>query len=294
MHTNSDGLEPHPVRRSHTSRRAFPDRTRRFVSITLAVLTCLVFMARVGPAGAQANANRAGTERCDASGKLADSAAPPTERSCLATDKTAAPASTPASAEASAAVPPELSDQERTVSEIADGRGDKTYLMIDKLMGEVILFDNGQPIFSGPALTGVSLGDDVPPASLKAAFSQFSRPDYKVTPAGRFTLKRENDPEYGTVFTINEVQGKDWDIAVHRVYLGTPSEHRAERLRSPNAEDRHITYGCINVTKDAIPVLARHLTGRRIPVYILPTDVTRTLAFFASDKHVSAAVATSH
>jgi len=85
------------------------------------------------------------------------------------------------------------------------------------------------------------------------------------------------------LFDVNEVKGKDWGIAIHRVYLGTPSEHRAARLASPNDDVKHITFGCINVAPRTIEFLLHELPeNASIPLYILPEDPTQTTAFFAS------------
>jgi hypothetical protein len=177
--------------------------------------------------------------------------------------------------------PPVISSQAQKVSEIANQRGDRTYLMVDKAQGEIILFEDGRPIYRSAALTGKSLGDYLPPRAINVPTSRHPSADLKVTPAGRYTVSRERDAEFGTVFTINEIKGKDWDIGVHRVFLGDPAEHRAERLRSANRDDRHISFGCINVDPDTIRVLTRHLAKlRKTPIYILPQDVSRTMAIF--------------
>jgi L,D-transpeptidase catalytic domain len=185
----------------------------------------------------------------------------------------AVPAAMPAS-------PPALSPQAIMVQGIASRRGDQTYLILDKVRGEIILFANGEPIYSGAALTGQSFADVLPPGLTERAFTTPAKLEEKVTPAGRFTVARESDPAYGTIFTLNEIKGKDWDIAIHRVAL-VPSEHRPERLRSPSASDRHITNGCVNVERDTIHVLERFLTGRNIPIYILPQDPNVVLTLFS-------------
>jgi hypothetical protein len=174
---------------------------------------------------------------------------------------------------------PTLSPQASTVQDIAARRGDRTYLMLDKVHGEIILVANGEPIYGGAALTGQDLADVLPPGLTERPFTTPAKLEEKVTPAGRFTVARESDPAYGTVFTLNEIKGKDWDIAIHRVAL-VPSEHRPERLRSPNAKDRHITNGCVNVERDTIRVLERYLIGRNIPIYILPQNPDITLTLF--------------
>jgi L,D-transpeptidase catalytic domain len=177
--------------------------------------------------------------------------------------------------------PPVLSDQEVQVSQVAERNGDHNFLMVDKNLGKIILFQDGKAIFAGPALTGASPADRLPPGVLKEKFSKLNAFDTKVTPAGRYTVSRGRDGDYGTVLDINEIRGRDWGIAIHKVYLGTPSEHRDTRLRSPNDDDKHITFGCINVTPDAIRFLLRELPAKgATPLYILPEDETRTAAFF--------------
>lgn len=131
------------------------------------------------------------------------------------------------------------------------------------------------------ALTGASKIDRLPPAALKKNFSKVGTAEDKVTPAGRFTLTRSYDKEYGQVFSINEIHGPDWEIAIHQVYLGTPSERRMYRLETRRPDDNHVSHGCINVTKDTIRFLVDKLAKTKAPVlYVLPHDQTRTLEFF--------------
>ena len=47
-----------------------------------------------------------------------------------------------------------LSPTEQRVSLIAYRYGDRSYLMVDKSHGKIILFENGTPILIRPALTG--------------------------------------------------------------------------------------------------------------------------------------------
>ena len=67
---------------------------------------------------------------------------------------------TPASPSAEASI--KLSPQERLVSEFVDQNGDREFLMVDKIRGEILLFQNGQPVFAGAALTGASFADRMP------------------------------------------------------------------------------------------------------------------------------------
>jgi hypothetical protein len=188
---------------------------------------------------------------------------------------------TDAQTSAIASSDPILSTQAEQVSHVAMQNGDKVFLLVDKVRGEIFLFENGKPVISGTALTGAGIGDRIPPKVLAIPSSRPLTSEQKVTPAGRFTVTQEADKEYGRVLTLNEVHGVDWDIAIHQVYLGTRSEHRDVRLRSSNVGDRHITYGCINVDRSTILLLTRALPRKgKIPLYILPQDEDMTAVFF--------------
>jgi hypothetical protein len=63
----------------------------------------------------------------------------------------------------------------------------------------------------------------------------------KITPAGRFSATYRND---NLVFA----EGAQSSIAMHKVYLGTPSERRQQRLDTASPEDNRVSYGCINVS----------------------------------------------
>ena len=165
-----------------------------------------------------------------------------------------------------------LSPVEQRVSLIAWQNGDRDYLMVDKNRGKIILFANGRPIFSRPALTGESLADRIPADAWSTPWSQQAGVKFKVTPAGRFTITRGHDRRLGELFDVNELQGRDWTIAIHRVWLGKPAERRDARLRSEMEQDKHITNGCIDVEPSTIAQLLRVLPSRGMPLYILPND----------------------
>jgi len=182
---------------------------------------------------------------------------------------------------------PQLSDQQRAVSAIAIQNGDRRFLMLDKSRGELLLFVDGQPVFQGAALVGESRADEIPPYLFTKSFSVPAKLAEKVTPAGRYTVRREVDPHFGTIFTINEIRGTDWDITIHRVAI-VPGEHRPERIRSPNAADRHITNGCVNVERETIGFLERNVTGPRTSLYILPEDPGRIPVQFGQHQAAAA------
>jgi L,D-transpeptidase catalytic domain len=168
---------------------------------------------------------------------------------------------------------PELSSLQQRVVEYALSLGDKTFLMVDKAHGRLILLHEGKPLFRDAALTGASLSDRLPPGELRRRSGTITAPADKVTPAGRFTVRRARDLEFGCVLDVTELQGPDWSIGIHQVYLGTPSERRDVRLASQDNSDKTITWGCINVSRATISTLMRLVPSHhRMPLYVLPRD----------------------
>lgn len=165
-----------------------------------------------------------------------------------------------------------LSPTEQRVSLIAYRYGDRSYLMVDKSHGKIILFENGTPILIRPALTGESMADRIPAAAWSTPWSRQGGVEFKVTPAGRFTITRDYDRGLGELFDVDKLRGRDWAIAIHRVWLGRPAERRDARLLSGEDQDKHITNGCIDVDPGTMAQLSRVLPSRGMPLYILPND----------------------
>jgi hypothetical protein len=212
--------------------------------------------------------------------EAADRAA--TRRAEMAAEPPAA-AADPTADPALPALPPDaLTTQEHDVGKLAVRNGDDKFLMVDKSLGKILLWEGGKPVFIGNALTGASYSDRLPTNEMKEAFAKLDALDTKVTPAGRFTVARGFEKGYGPLFDIKEIQGKDWAIAIHKVFLGFPWEHRATRLESSRYDDKNITFGCINVTPETMELLLRELPeNAATPLYVLPRDETKTAAFFA-------------
>ena len=72
------------------------------------------------------------------------------------------------------------------------------------------------------------------------------------TPVGHFPLVRRYVQATGYGGDVLQFAATDTDVfAIHRVWLGRPGEHRAERLAGADpAERRNVTHGCINVMPD--------------------------------------------
>jgi L,D-transpeptidase catalytic domain len=166
-----------------------------------------------------------------------------------------------------------LSPTAHYVSQIASRNGDRDYLMLDKKNGRIVVFEKGRPTFSGAALTGENLADRLEPDAMSKSFAEQKGFKYKVTPAGRYTVSTGWDNAYGETLDLNEIQGSDWDISIHKVWLGAPAERRDARLRSPGGGDKHITYGCIDVDGPTMQqLIARLPDENHTPIYILPED----------------------
>jgi hypothetical protein len=176
---------------------------------------------------------------------------------------------------------PELSPAALRVARIAVRKGDGDFLLLDKAHGKNFLFQNGRPVFGGAALTGEYPADQLAPDALGKTSHEQVGLKYKVTPAGRFTVSKGNARGLGPVLDINEIRGKDWGIAIHRVWSGAPAEHRAARLRSSRDRDKHITYGCIDVDAPTMQRLDQILPNNdRIPLYITPQDESLIATLF--------------
>ena len=174
-----------------------------------------------------------------------------------------------------------LSDAVHRVSQIARQNGDKIFLVVDKIHGKIVLFENGQAKFAAAALTGQNTADVLPPDAIAKTYAQQVGVKYKVTPAGRYTVSRDFDPKLGALLEINEIQGPDWALAIHQVALRKDTQHRDARLRSANDEDKHITDGCIDVEPGTIRQLVQLLAKKgAVPIYILPMDETLAPGLF--------------
>ena len=157
---------------------------------------------------------------------------------------------------------------------VASGdNGGLAFLIVDKVDARVFAFDDrGRLLGTSPALLGMARGDDSP-AGIGTRKLAAIPPGERITPSGRFVAALGRD--LGT----QDVLWVDYDAAIslHRVFTGTPSEHRLARLATPSILDNRISYGCINVPVKFYETVVRPLfSGARGIVYVLPE--TRSLA----------------
>lgn len=66
------------------------------------------------------------------------------------------------------------------------------------------------------------------------------------TPSGAFTLTHYYSTRLHDDVLMFTHQDKTM-MSIHRVWRGSPQQHRDQRLESPNPSDNMITNGCVNV-----------------------------------------------
>jgi len=140
------------------------------------------------------------------------------------------------------------------------------FIVIDKVNARVFVFDRkGTALGATAALLGLAPGDDSVPGIGQRKLATIT-PQERTTPAGRFEASLGQDFEQDLLWI-------DYDAALslHRVIVGNPRDHRAERLASPSALDNRISYGCINVPAHFYDdIVAPAFKGTVGIVYILP------------------------
>ena len=161
------------------------------------------------------------------------------------------------------------SDDARAVGDWIVRSGDNAglaFVIVDKLDAKVFVFDaRGRLKGASPALLGLGPGDETVPG-IGARRLATIRAEERTTPAGRFVAALGHDLEQDVLWI-------DYDSAVslHRVIAGRPEERRSERLKSPSALDRRISYGCINVPPEFYDrMIISAFLGTVGIVYILP------------------------
>jgi hypothetical protein len=160
-------------------------------------------------------------------------------------------------------------DARRLANWIAAARDNAgaSFAIIDKKSARLHVFDGAARLQgSSPILIGAAIGDDsVPGIGLRAVAEV--RPEERTTPAGRFVAERGRNLRGEDVVWVSYADA----VSMHPVLTEKPWERRLERLETPSAEDKRISYGCINVPADfyegkVLPAFARP----GAVVYVLP------------------------
>jgi len=141
------------------------------------------------------------------------------------------------------------------------------FAILDKRAAQIYVFNaDARLVGTSRVLLGAAPGDDSVAGIGQRPMDQV-RPEEKTTPAGRFI----SHP--GRNASGEEVIWVDYDAAVsmHRVRIVDPKEHRLQRLATGAAEDRRISYGCINIPVEFFDAVMKPLLGAsQAVVYVLP------------------------
>ncbi len=158
----------------------------------------------------------------------------------------------------------------------SNDHGDAPFLVLDKRAARVWVFDaRARLTGSAPVLLGLAIGDDTAPGIAELPLAQITDAA-RTTPAGRFVI------EPGRNLHGDDILWIDYDAAVsmHRVRSVNAGERRLQRLASPRAADRRISYGCINVPVAFFNrVLTPLFQETRAIAYVLPEVLPMATVF---------------
>ena len=141
------------------------------------------------------------------------------------------------------------------------------FAILDKREARLYVFGgNGRLMGASPVLLGLAVGDFAvagvsgrAPASLSAA--------ERTTPAGRFASEPGHNDKGDDIVWVDYGAS----LAIHRLRPAPAIERRPDRLASPVAEDRRISFGCIVVPVAFYDAVVGPSLGRqRGVVYVLP------------------------
>jgi hypothetical protein len=160
----------------------------------------------------------------------------------------------------------------------------KAFIIADKPNGMIHAFDaDGTVIAQDTALYGKDKGD------VLDGKSSLTGAGAKITPAGKFSLKVQKDDKYTGGYTITMPQTIQFEgdgvIAVHAAYLGNKAENRQGRLATKGADDKRISYGCINTSHDTflnklLPNISKFDGGMS---FVLPDNAELTDVLFEGE-----------
>jgi hypothetical protein len=148
------------------------------------------------------------------------------------------------------------------------------FAIIDKEAAQILVFGaDGRLRGAAPVLLGSATGDHIAPGIAGLALREIPGRD-RTTPAGSFV------GGYGPSIDAGRVLWVDYEsaVSIHPLIDG-PTEHRAERLASPDPDDNRITHGCLNVSTEFYENVIRPTFERGGAFYILPDEDTLAETF---------------
>lgn len=144
----------------------------------------------------------------------------------------------------------------------------KPFALAEKPTGLIYFFDSeGVLVRKAPALYGRDPGDIYTEDQLDKAKADKTKGDY-ITPAGRTEARTGPSRNYGESVRFF-TEGKR-NIAIHKLYLGDPSQKRDEKLKSSSPADNRATMGCVNVSDQTMSEVVSPLFREGGVIYVLP------------------------
>lgn len=141
------------------------------------------------------------------------------------------------------------------------------FIVLDKRDARLYVFQpNGELIDQTPVLLGAAHGDETYPGIGDVPIAQV-KPYQRTTAAGRFVTRPGLDADRTDVVWLDY----DAALAMHRVINKVKSEHRLQRIASPNPKVRRISWGCINIPIAFFDTYISPVFGKRQGVtYVIP------------------------
>jgi len=145
------------------------------------------------------------------------------------------------------------------------------FIVLDKRDARLYVFQpNGELIDQTPVLLGAAHGDETYPGIGDVPIAQV-KPYQRTTAAGRFVTRPGLDADHTDVVWLDY----DAALAMHRVINKVKSEHRLQRIASPNPKVRRISWGCINIPIAFFDSYISPVFGKRQGVtYVIPERKT--------------------
>jgi len=154
------------------------------------------------------------------------------------------------------------------------------FVIVDKKNTKVFVFHaDGQLLGAGPALLGLTRGDDSVPGIGERKLASILRTE-RITQAGRFIAALDFNLQGAEILWVDYDSG----ISLHPVITSNTKERRAQRLASPTSSDNRISYGCINVAAQLFDLVIKPaFTDTNGIVYILPETRSMKSTFASYD-----------
>lgn len=127
--------------------------------------------------------------------------------------------------------------------ELSSDNNGLPFIIIDKLGARIFVFNaDAQLLGTAPALIGAARGDDSAPGVGTQRLGKIPV-EQRTTPAGRFIARFGPAKGHPPVLWVDYGDA----ISLHPVVTSNRKERRLQRIKSADADEHRISFGCINV-----------------------------------------------